>query len=252
MAGVSAAASDARDAVDLWLLEPARVAGDLRSILPWLTAAELRRYHAFAFDRHRLEYLATRALVRSVLGRALDRPGAALQFTVNAYGRPALDPPAELFFNLTNHPTLIACAVRRGAELGIDLEPLDRGPSIVELADTVFAPRELAALRALPADAQPDRALSLWTLKEAYIKARGMGLSLALDSFAYAFAADAPGATDAITLAPSPDDARRWACRTLDVLGHRIALALEQRDAPISLHHVTQLDASGMTSHRLA
>jgi 4'-phosphopantetheinyl transferase len=246
------APSPATSEVDVFLLHPDACSPDDRAgLLAWLHPAELERYHRFVFDRHRIEYLATRALVRRALSSYRTIEPAAWQFRSTAHGRPELDPPCGLIFNVANHPTLIVCAIRTGAELGVDVEPLTRGPEILPLADTVFAPRERTALRALPAPAQPDRALSLWTLKEAYIKARGLGLSLPLDGFAFTFDADRPQISFAPTLSDTPD---RWTFRTTDLLDHRIALALEATGAPpiVRVHHVLRLSPAIFDAHRLA
>jgi 4'-phosphopantetheinyl transferase len=227
--------------VDLWLLRPeACPAGDLATAMAWLAPAERERHARFVFERHRVEYLATRALVRRALSSYRPVAPAAWQFRTNAYGRPAIDaaasdpsgdPATELRFNLANHPTLVVCAIRHGAELGVDVEPLSRGADILAIAHTVFAPAELAELHALPQADRPDRALSLWTLKESYIKARGMGLSLPLDGFAFSFDAPAPR----ISFAPAIDDD--------PALGHRIALALEVPSPAVRVHHVTAVGA---------
>jgi 4'-phosphopantetheinyl transferase len=230
--------------VDLYLLRPSDCApDDHAALLAWLHPAELERYHRFVFDRHRVEFLATRALVRRALSCYRPIAPADWRFRTNAYGRPEIDPPCGLTFNLANHPTLTVCAIRSGRELGVDVEPLTRGAEILAIADTVFAPDELAALRALPDAAQPDRALTLWTLKEAYIKARGMGLSLPLDGFAFSFDDVEPRISFAPKIADAPE---RWTFRTIDVLGHRIALALETADLPpiLRLHDVTRLSAT--------
>jgi 4'-phosphopantetheinyl transferase len=245
-----------RSDVDLWLLQPdACAADDLASAMPWLTPAERERHGRFVFERNRVEYLATRALVRRALSSYHPVAPAAWQFRTNAYGRPAIDvssgPAGELRFNLANHPTLVVCAIRGGAEIGVDVEPLTRGAEILAIAHTVFAPAELAALRALPEAAQPDRALALWTLKEAYIKARGMGLSLPLDGFALSF--DAPGPR--ISFAPTvDDDSARWTFRRLDIFGHRIALALETTAAApvVRVHHVVGIGAERFDVEPLA
>lgn len=237
--------------VDVWVVpHDAYSADTLAGVVPWLSDAERKRHRAFVFDRHRIEYLATRALVRTALSsRRAVAPGD-WQFHANAYGRPELADHWGLRFNLSNNLTMIVCAIRSRAELGIDVEPLTRGPEIIGVAETAFAPAELAALRALPAPAQPDRALSLWTLKEAYIKARGMGLSLPLDGFAFSFDA----ATRRISFAPSAGDPTRWQFRTLDLLGHRIALATEVTEvAPVvRVHRVVRLGAAGLEAERLA
>jgi 4'-phosphopantetheinyl transferase len=236
--------------VDVWIApHDVYSAGTLAAVLPWLSAAERKRYHAFVFDRHRLEYLATRALVRTALSSCRAVAPADWQFHANAYGRPELVDHGDLRFNLSNNLTMIVCAIRRRGELGIDVEPLTRGPEIIEVADTAFAPAELAALRALPGPARADRAVSLWTLKEAYIKARGMGLSLPLDGFAFSFDA----ASRRISFAPSAGDPGRWQFRTLDLLGHRVALATEVTEvAPVvRVHRVVRLAAT-LETQRLA
>jgi 4'-phosphopantetheinyl transferase len=235
-------------AVDVFLLRPEALAPDDRdALLSWLHPSELERHRRFVFDRHRLEFLATRALVRRALSsfRPIDPP--AWQFRITAHGRPEIDPPCGIAFNLANHPTLTVCAIRTAAadagrvpELGVDVEPLTRGAEILPLAPSVFSVAERAALHALPAAAQPDRALSLWTLKEAYIKARSLGLSLPLDGFSFSFDSDPPRISFAASI---PDTPERWTFRTLDLLDHRISLALEAADASpvVRVHHVTRL-----------
>lgn len=244
-AGADAGGETGVTAIDVWLLAPAALDDDqLAAGYALLTAEERERHRKFVFERHRREYLVTRVLARAALSRHRPVARAAWQFRRNEYGRPELDPPCGLRFNLSNHPSLVACAVREGElELGCDLEPLDRGAEVLGIADTVFAPVELAELRALPAAAQPQRAVSLWTLKEAYIKARSMGLSLPLKEFAFSFdAAGAGTAADAGNvsgragaLAPPrlsftaeiADTPARWRFAMLDVDRCRIALAIE-------------------------
>ena len=206
------------------MVEPHRL-GDgalLRRYEALLDEAELRRMRAFHFERHRREYLVTRALVRTTLSRYRRGAPEAWRFRTNEYGRPMLEDPDGLYFNLTNHPTMVVCAVARHLDVGVDVEPLDRAADILALAPTVFSPVELRELGSLPEELQRDRALALWTLKEAYIKARGMGLYLALDGFSFRFGEGHPeiGFHDGIS-----DDVHRWAFRTLDVAAHRIAVA---------------------------
>jgi 4'-phosphopantetheinyl transferase len=253
----------AHSPVDVYLLHPAACAPDDQpGLLAWLHPTELERYHRFVFDRHRLEYLATRALVRRALCAYRPIAPAAWQFRTTAHGRPEIDPPCGLTFNLANHPTLVVCAIRpapelaveapaRGPDLGVDVEPLTRGAEILAIADSVFAPDELAALRALPEPTQPDRAVALWTLKEAYIKARGLGLSLPLDGFAFAFDHAHPHISFAPAITDTPE---RWTFRTIDVLDHRIALAIEATDPTlvVRLRHVVQLSATMFETRELA
>lgn len=189
-----------------------------------MTDAERSRQRAFVFEKNRRESLVTRGLVRTTLSRYRAVAAGEWRFRTNEWGRPEIDPPCGLHFNLSNHPSMVVCAVSEGRAIGVDVEPIARGKDILEMADTVFAPSELAELRALPEASRPDRAVALWTLKESYIKARGMGLSLPLDRFAMRFH---EGAITVEVRAPIVDDAARWTFRIVDRDGHRIALCVE-------------------------
>jgi 4'-phosphopantetheinyl transferase len=215
--------------VDVFLTTPA-LAGDPALLAEYgrlMTEEEQKRQRAFVQERHRLEYLLTRALVRTALSRYRPVSAASWRFTTNEYGSPRVEPPCGLVFNLSNTPSMIVCAVTEGAAIGVDVEPHDRGGQVLDVAESVFAPLERAGLEALPEGRRRDRALSLWTLKEAYIKARGMGLSLPLNGFAFRF--DDPDDVPRITFAPSiADDPGRWWFRTIDHVDHRVAICAER------------------------
>jgi 4'-phosphopantetheinyl transferase len=152
-----------------------------------LAPAERTRRDRYMFERNRREYLMTRALVRGTLSRYAKVPPEAWTFRDNAWGRPeiGLSEHAWLRFNLSNTRGLIACVVARELEIGVDVEDTERQGQTVAIADRFFSPREVASLRALPARSQRDRFFDYWTLKEAYIKARGMGLAIPLDQFSF-------------------------------------------------------------------
>jgi 4'-phosphopantetheinyl transferase len=147
--------------------------------------ARQQRFH-FALDRHL--FLVARALVRTVLSRYASVPPEAWGFTPNRYGRPEITSPADappLRFNLSHTSGLVACAVAWDQEIGVDVEHVGRPGSYVDLARRYFAPSEAARVEALPAEQQQEAFFDYWTLKEAYIKARGMGLALPLADFAF-------------------------------------------------------------------
>jgi 4'-phosphopantetheinyl transferase len=208
----------------LWLARPER-AGDpavLDACLALLAPDERERHRRFVFEPRRREYAVTRALVRTVLSRYGPLSPDAWRFVRNAHGRPELDPPIGLSFNVSNSAGLVACAVARQA-VGIDLEAGGRGETLLGLAETVFSPAERRALEELPPPQRADRALSLWTLKEAYLKARGAGLSLPLQELTFAV-----GASVTASFGPAiGDHPARWVFRLLDHAGHRLALATE-------------------------
>ena len=115
----------------------------------------------------------------------------------------------------------MGCAVAEQVDIGFDLEQV-RNPAPLDVAARYFNAPELAGLRALGAAEQSDRFYALWTLKEAYLKARGLGLSLALQKFAVD-----PAENGQATLLVQPeDDPGPWALRHWRLGDHRLALAL--------------------------
>lgn len=179
--------------VDIWLtyyqaITDTHLLADMRSLLSDEERVQETRFH-FADDR--LRYLVTRALVRTVLSRYVSLPPEQWLFSANAWGRPQIanDAPASrlLQFNISHSRGLIALAVAEDRELGIDVENIAERPAPVDIASHFFAAEEARALAALVPEQQPARFFEYWTLKESYIKAKGMGLSLPLDSFSFSF-----------------------------------------------------------------
>lgn len=200
--------------IDLWLAfygEAAEPAQAVR-MLALLSATERAQQLRFHFADDRLRYLVTRALVRCVLSRYAALAPAEWAFSANAQGRPAianLEPGIDgLDFNLSHTRGLVALAVSRHRTLGVDVENVAVREVSTGIADHFFAPAEAAALAAVPPAQRQDRFFEYWTFKEAYIKARGMGLSIPLEQFSFDF----PDARSVrLTLDPRlRDDAGRW------------------------------------------
>ena len=151
----------------------------------------------------------------------------AWRFQLGPYGKPTVDPDCNLRFSLSNSPGLVVCLIAQGAEVGVDVEPYERAGEIAEIASGVFSPLELAQIEVLDHRQILDRALSLWTLKEAYVKARSMGLSLPLNKFSFLF-----GGADGIRLELDPclcdEPGRLWRFCLVEHAGHRIALMVGQ------------------------
>ena len=151
-----------------------------------LSSEESDRYTRFAFEKDRHQFLLTRALVRDVLSRYLNAEPSALVFTRNAYGKPALAEPVgcPVTFSLSHTKGLSVCAVTAVRLVGVDVESLRRANGSPEIANRFFAPAEVAFLGRFNGEQKRTQFLRLWTLKEAFVKACGLGLSLPLHSFA--------------------------------------------------------------------
>ncbi len=181
--------------VHVWLTEPEAVPEPLLpAYAALLDEGERERHRRFHFERHRRQFLVSHALVRVTLSRYAPVAPAAWSFVTNAYGRPEIrgEGTPRLRFNLSHTEGLALCAVTVEADLGADVEDSQRPGETVSLAEQCFAPSEAAELRALPASLQRERFFEYWTLKEAYLKARGAGLSLPLAHFAFHLAPGAP------------------------------------------------------------
>lgn len=160
----------------------------------WLDPSERARYQRFSHALSAHVYLATRVVVRTVLSRALGVAPAALAFERDALGRPTLRDHA-LSFSLANGPSFVLCTLAPTPH-GVDAEPLDRAEALLGMQSTIYSDDERAHL-ARCAEPRADAVL-LWTLKEAYLKARGIGLRV--DPRCVSFALREGGAT--LALAP--------------------------------------------------
>lgn len=188
-------------------------------------------------ERDRLEHLAARGLTRIVLGAALGVEPGALRFARGAHGRPRLvEPERPIDFNLSHTSGLIALLVGEKAALfGVDVEDTRRRRGL-HLAEDFFAPSEVRAVQLAPPAEAGSVFLRLWTLKEAYIKARGLGLAIPLDSFAFAlgppvfvsFTPCCPALPNGAADAPS-----EWSFATLTRGPHQIAIAVRSPRLPV-------------------
>lgn len=147
-----------------------------------LDEAERARAARYLPENSRRQFTAARGQMRQVLGALLHRSPQDLRVTTGAYGKPALAGDA-LRFNLSHSGGLALLAVTLNQDAGVDIEAATRKVDFEKLAPRFFAPAEAAALAALPSEQQPAAFFKIWTRKEAYIKACGVGLALPLHSF---------------------------------------------------------------------
>lgn len=216
--------------VDLWYaVVPGHLERSLRLAYEAMLRPEERaRQIAFRDEHCRVEYLLTRALVRWVLSQHEPCSPRDWQFVTDGRGRPELDEPRSFRFSLANCPALVVCAVTWGADVGVDAEPHVRGASILEMGDRVFSAEERVALTTLGSrDERESHAILLWTLKEAYLKALGTGLLIALPSLSF------DGRDGGLALRVDGERVGAWAFATVAIAGHRIALAVRGVGNPV-------------------
>jgi 4'-phosphopantetheinyl transferase len=222
------------------------------AIMALLTPEERERHGRFHFARDRRRYLMTRGLIRSLLSRYVPQVAPAdWRFENNEYGRPrianALPQAQRIRFNISHSASLVVAALAVEREVGVDVEHTARNAPL-EIAEHFFSAKEAQALQQLPAGLQPARFWDLWTLKESYIKARGMGLSIPLDRFSFDLDGG-DGAAIGFEHGLEGDSAERWRFWRLQPDdAHAVALCLERthdgREAQILCLKATPLLAS--------
>ncbi len=204
-------------------------ADDLAASLSSLSDDERARSARFVFDRDRVEYAAAHALLRTSLSVYAEGEPAAWIFGREPGGKPVLAAAhgAALAFNLAHTRGLVACAITGGADVGVDVEAVDRDvPDAV--IGRVFSAAEQSALRRCPTDAsRRERVLELWTLKEAYLKATGLGLARPPRSVCFEI-----GDRARVAVLPEGDvDPTEWHFEvTTPMDGYRLAVALRKVD----------------------
>jgi 4'-phosphopantetheinyl transferase len=215
-------------AVDLWYVRSGE--GSAASLADgWrvLSTDERERAARFVFDRDRETYVLAHVLLRLALSHRAPVPPEHWRFRTGPYGRPEVAGSEDrlgLRFSLSHTVGLAVCTVTTGSPVGVDAEAMGRRVPL-ELAGRCLAPAERAALAVLPAAEQPERFLEHWTLKEAFLKALGIGLSYPLERISFCVA---PGGAVEVEL-PDELGERREAWRfgswRLEG-GYRVALAI--------------------------
>jgi 4'-phosphopantetheinyl transferase len=166
-----------------WALEP--FALDLPAHVEILDRQERERMQRFHFAPDRARYAVAHANLRTILGGYLHQPAADVRFHTNGFGKPELDhkdASSSIHFNLSHSRSIALLAVANGGPVGVDVEEVR--PMEPEVVETHFSARERSQLSELQGDAWLAGFYRCWTRKEAILKAEGVGLSHALDSFA--------------------------------------------------------------------
>jgi 4'-phosphopantetheinyl transferase len=217
------------DEVHLWQVDLAAVAAGEQRWRKLLSPDERERAARFHFSRDRQNFTATRALLRTILASYVDSEPEDLAFQYSEKEKPSLassniEPAIE--FNVSHSGTRALLAFARGRALGVDVEQIRVDFDSDALARRFFSAREQSQLATLAASERYTGFFRCWTRKEAYIKARGMGLSLPLDEFDVSL----QSADGNLLLATRPDetDAALWSLQEVPISdGYVAALCVQ-------------------------
>jgi len=246
--------------IHLWVTSLDRPAAQVRSLARNLSPEESHRASRFYFEKDRDRFVVARGVLRAILGSYLGIQPREVRFNYNAYGKPSLAPAAgvrALNFNLSHSRELALLAFTRAGRVGVDLEFMRPDFATNEVAQRFFSGQETDALRSLSSSLRTEGFFNCWTRKEAYVKARGEGLSHPLDSFSVSLTPGEPARL--LSIKGRPAEVDRWNLHNLSVAaGYAAALAVESPRAALKLWRVRAetftsvgcLGASGVTAQR--
>jgi 4'-phosphopantetheinyl transferase len=176
--------------VHIWLVQTNDKSSSPDDFKDLLSSVEQDRASKFKFETDRRRYTASHVALRSILSNYVNDPAGALQFAEGPYGKPKLAPnhaTKKIEFNLSHSHELALIAVAQGREIGIDVEWVRKDFAFDEVAQRFFTTKEMAALHRLPLHLQREVFYKCWTSKEAFLKAKGTGLSGQLDEVEIVF-----------------------------------------------------------------
>jgi 4'-phosphopantetheinyl transferase len=197
------------DVVNVWFLEGPAPSPPPDSWFRALDPEERARANAFRTPELRARFVASHALLRTALSSHGPLAPDEWRFTLGPEGRPRLeDPPADLRFSLSHSDAHAGAALAVGRNVGIDLEEIDATVDALGIAGRFFTRPELEMLVACGGMERPLRFTTLWTIKEAVLKARGLGLGAGLKTVAVSL--DAQGRLTSVVAPGGPWTAVSW------------------------------------------
>ena len=165
---------------------------ELDRYLQLLSQDELERVNRFKFEKDRKTYILARGLLRILSERYLNIDASELCFVYNEFGKPSYDLQTLVRFNVSHSGELIVLAFVTKGEVGVDVEHIKTNFDIAKIAEGFFSKDEVSSLLAFSEAKRAKAFFNCWTRKEAFIKAKGVGLSFDLTSFSVSINENSP------------------------------------------------------------
>lgn len=156
---------------------------DYQPYLGYLRADEQCKADQFRFSSDRANFILGKGILRILLGHYLNLDPREVLFKTGKYGKPELAVPANLSFNISHSEDIIALGFSKDCSIWIDVEKIKTDFDVMELAAQYFSKKEIASLTSIAVSDRKRAFFRCWTRKESIIKAKGKGLSHALDTF---------------------------------------------------------------------
>jgi 4'-phosphopantetheinyl transferase len=197
--------------VHVWRVRLGQPSSTVRAFSNILTLDEKERASAYSVEKDRDHFVVARGALRNILSLYLHVLPTRILLCSNDYGKPSVSGQTgdrRLRFNLSHSHGVALLALTRSGEIGVDVEFIREEFAGLAIAESLFSPIEVSRLKALPPDIQVSAFFKCWTRKEAYIKARGEGLSHPLNEFVVSFIPGEPAAL--VSTARNPGEASQW------------------------------------------
>jgi 4'-phosphopantetheinyl transferase len=204
------------DEVQLWRVDLEAIGADESRWQRVLSSDERARASHFHFSRDRQRFVASRALLRTILAGYLSTDPNGLSFSYSQKEKPSLGrahADSGVTFNVSHSAGIALLAFTRRREIGVDVEQVRRDSDLNAIARRFFSAHEQSELAALSAEEKVEAFFRCWTRKEAYIKATGDGLSLPLSQFDVSLASEEKNAL--LATRPDASEAQRWLLREI-------------------------------------
>jgi 4'-phosphopantetheinyl transferase len=203
------------DKVHIWSTSIETASIDLDELWNILSEEEKKRAERFCFDRDRNRHIVAHGVLRTILSYYSDSDPSKHQFNQNEFGKPALSENSDLRFNISHSGDQVLYGITRDREIGVDIEKFRTFENAEQIVERFFSPHEQKAFLTLPAHLKDKAFFTIWTRKEAYIKAQGLGLSLPLNQFTISFLPDEP--VRLIETEHNKDEQQRWSLHEVSV-----------------------------------
>ncbi len=230
--------------VHVWFCDLSRHQSERDGLAALLSTDEQSRAARFAFERDRHRFTLSHGLLRIILSRYVSEEPGHIQFKMGPHGKPAVDSRAgagqPIEFSLSHSGEYAVVAVATGRAVGVDIEVCRSDVDSVQLAQRFFAPGESRHIAQAQGEDRPRMFYRFWTAKEAYLKGRGVGLSLGLERFELLF--DEGQVVARVRSTGSGTLEKDWSVHSLRLADHIAgALAVEGEVARISILDATTI-----------
>lgn len=220
--------------VHVWHMDLTAQEAALDRLFPLLDNHEQSRAARFLVPEPRVQFILSRAFLRIALGQYLQIDPREVRFHLAEHGKPELAEGGGLHFNLSHTEGTTMIAVTRAGRVGVDVGRIRENLDPLALGTRFFSSQEVDWMRLQPPDRRFAAFFACWTAKEAYVKACGAGLSVALDGFGVI---PQPGNAELhLEIYGKPEESKRWSMWQFD-LGPdlRSAVAVEAVDCKVRL-----------------